>query len=763
MEFEELESIPGVGAKTAERLAELDDPLEAVSEGDVARIARAPGISEGRAARIARAAIRRRHGDSGTFLATDRAEELYGSILGLLQERAVTSYGRKRLETLYPSASASRIEEVRSFAEDAVEREPTPELLEALSDVEPLESPEVVRVRDRCLATRDAETYAEATDEMPELSVELVDDARDVSDLARGYSTVVVLDEAFAGIELEGDADVRVEPDALSEPAAVVPERTLSFFARNRDRLLAAAAVRRAVSAGSDTEGPRDDAEGPENDAGTSAGDTGTSAGDAGTSTGDTGTSAGDAGTSAGDTGTSVDGSPLGNDHEVSLDVETLERALERLTEAGGVDGDDRLCALETAIDDLDAAVSMAEGVANDRLRAAIEERDVTIEGADLLSLVERGAGVDSLLKRELSEEFTEAIEAARERLVDAVGIDDYESLARGAFPDEPTFPVEHDERVIDRLREELSADRDRRATRLKREVAEELDGLRRPAEALVDAALELDVELAVSRFAREFGCTFPVFDCTFPASDGTSPASDGTSPASDGTSPASGGSGIMIEGGRSPILDVTFEDVEPVDYGIEGVSLLSGVNSGGKTSTLDLVGTVVIAAQMGLPVPADSVRTRRFEALHYQAKTQGTLDAGAFESTLREFGSLVEGAEGRLVLVDELESITEPGASAVIIAGILEALAESDSAAVFVSHLAGEILDATDADADVSVDGIEAVGLVDGELRVNRSPIKDHLARSTPELIVEKLADERGNDGEFYSTLLEKFEEDGG
>ncbi|WP_181692151.1 helix-hairpin-helix domain-containing protein [Natronomonas sp. LN261] len=714
MEFEGLESIPGVGAKTADRLAELDDPVGAVSEGDVARIARAPGISEGRAARIARASIRQRHGDSGTFLATDRAEELYESILGLLQERAVTSYGRKRLETLYPSASASRIEEVRSFAKDAVEREPTPELLEALSDVEPLESPEVVRVRDRCLATSNAETYAEATDEMPELSVELVDDTRDVSDLARGYSTVVVLDEAFAGIELEGDADVRVEPDALSEPAAVVPERTLSFFARNRGRLLAAAAVHRTVSAGGNTEGPRNDTAAPVDDTGTPASDIKGSASDTKGSAGD---------------------GLLGSDHGTSLDVEALERALERLTEEGGVDDDERLCALETAIDDLDAAVSMAEGVANDRLRAAIEERDVTIEGADLLSLVERGAGVDSLLKRELSEEFAEAIEAARERLVDAVGVDDYESLARGAFPEEPTFPVEHDERVIDRLREELSADRDRRATRLKREMAEELDGLRRPAEALVDAALELDVELAVSRFAREFDCTFPTFE----------------------------GSGVVIEGGRSPILDIGFEDVEPVDYGIEGVSLLSGVNSGGKTSTLDLVGTVVIAAQMGLPVPADSVRTRRFEALHYQAKTQGTLDAGAFESTLREFGSLVEGAEGRLVLVDELESITEPGASAVIVAGILEAMAESDSTAVFVSHLAREILDATDADADVSVDGIEAVGLVDGELQVNRSPVKDHLARSTPELIVEKLADEGENDGEFYSALLEKFEEDSG
>ena len=156
----------------------------------------------------------------------------------------------------------------------------------------------------------------------------------------------------------------------------------------------------------------------------------------------------------------------------------------------------------------------------------------------------------------------------------------------------------------------------------------------------------------------------------------------------------------------------------------------------------------------MGLPVPADHARLSRFSELHYYAKSQGTLDAGAFESTLQDFGDLVDGADGRLVLVDELESITEPGASAKLIAGILESLDRQQTAAVFVSHLAREIREA--AAIDVAVDGIEAVGLVDGELEVNRSPVKEHLARSTPELIVEKLAAD--DDGEFYESLLEKF-----
>jgi dsDNA-specific endonuclease/ATPase MutS2 len=180
-------------------------------------------------------------------------------------------------------------------------------------------------------------------------------------------------------------------------------------------------------------------------------------------------------------------------------------------------------------------------------------------------------------------------------------------------------------------------------------------------------------------------------------------------------------------------------------------------VNSGGKTSLLDLVGLVVTLAHMGLPVPADHARVERIDELHYHAKGQGTLDAGAFESTLVEFGNLVtEVSEARdvLVLVDELESITEPGASANIMAGILEALSERKATAVFVSHLAREIQEA--AGIELAVDGIEAQGLEDGELVVDRSPVAGRLARSTPELIVEKLAAER--DAEFYGGLLEKF-----
>ena len=670
----EFEAIPGVGEKTAAALEDLDDAERALAEGDIATLARAPGLSEGRAAVVARGAIRRRHGDEGGFLATDRAREVYEDALDLLRERTVTDYGAKRVATFYPTRSASRIAEVRAFVDRATDRDPDPAVREALGGVEPLAPPPTRRVRDRCLATADAERFAAAEDAFPELSVEVVEDTRGLAELARSYATVIALDEQFAGVDVDGD--VRVRPDALDAPDEIVPERVLAFFAENRSRLLAAAEV--AEAAGLDPD----------------------------------------------------------------CDLDGLRDALDRVSDDGTVVGDAELDRLSTAVDDLDAAVGTAESVANDRLRDAIRERDVTIEGTDFLSLVEQGARVDSLLDRELADEYADAIDAAREHLVEALDLKPEEAgFAERAFPEDPAFPVAHEESVISRLRTELKAARDRRAARLKRELAADLSGLRDPAESLVRDALEVDVELAVARFAADFECTLPTFVGGEEHETGGSDADEDDH-------------GITIEGGRSPLLDVDFEDVDPVDYAVSGPTLLSGVNSGGKTSTLDLVALVVVLAQTGLPVPADRVELERFSELHYYAKTQGTLDAGAFESTLRDFRGLADGAANRLVLVDELESITEPGASAKIVAGILEALEEQAATAVFVSHLAREIRAA--ADFDVAVDGIEALGLEDGELVVNRSPVKDHLARSTPELIVEKLAADDGSG--FYDRLLRKF-----
>jgi len=159
----------------------------------------------------------------------------------------------------------------------------------------------------------------------------------------------------------------------------------------------------------------------------------------------------------------------------------------------------------------------------------------------------------------------------------------------------------------------------------------------------------------------------------------------------------------------------------------------------------------------MGLPVPSENAFSSIFEEIYYFSKSIGILSAGAFETTLKRFAGVILSPKIKLILVDELESITEPGAGAKVIGGILEMLNNNERCcAVFVSHLADEISKIV---KDlVRIDGIEASGLDDNlELIVDRTPKFNHLAKSTPELIVEKLfrSTDLENEKDIYEELL--------
>ena len=110
------------------------------------------------------------------------------------------------------------------------------------------------------------------------------------------------------------------------------------------------------------------------------------------------------------------------------------------------------------------------------------------------------------------------------------------------------------------------------------------------------------------------------------------------------------------------------------------------------------------------------------------------------------DLAEVVSDPTSKLILADELEAITEPGAGARIIAGmLLAAEAHPDTSMVLVTHLAPAIIEATGRD-DLRIDGIEARGLdEDLELIVDRTPRRNHLARSTPELIVRRLVERSG------------------
>jgi dsDNA-specific endonuclease/ATPase MutS2 len=268
------------------------------------------------------------------------------------------------------------------------------------------------------------------------------------------------------------------------------------------------------------------------------------------------------------------------------------------------------------------------------------------------------------------------------------------------------------------------------REHKLKTEIAIKLIQYEQPIKDAVQTLLDFDVFQAIGQFARDYQLSVPSIN----------PDSVG----------------VAFQEGRNIFLtQEALKDkitVIPVSYTIgkngwapestngERVVLLSGANSGGKSCLLQNVAQIAILAQMGMLVPASKAEVGIFDELYYYAKATGMLSAGAFESSLNNLANVVLSDSSKLVCFDEWEASTEPGAAAKVVAAVLELFSENpNSCVIFISHLAEDITQL--ARIPIRVDGIEATGL-DPQLNliVNRSPQFGKIAKSTPELIVERL-----------------------
>ncbi len=188
-------------------------------------------------------------------------------------------------------------------------------------------------------------------------------------------------------------------------------------------------------------------------------------------------------------------------------------------------------------------------------------------------------------------------------------------------------------------------------------------------------------------------------------------------------------------------------------------VAILTGANSGGKTTLLEHLAQMTLMARLGLPVVGAGVEVPWVDELHYVTARRG-LDAGAFEAFLKSFLPIARGDRRRLVLADEVEAVTELEAASRILGFFVDRIAAAKgSLAVIVSHMAPHVLRHTT--AAVRVDGIEAAGIdADNRLVVDRTPRMGHFARSTPELIIRRLAAvATGTDKELYTALLRRFD----
>jgi hypothetical protein len=426
---------------------------------------------------------------------------------------------------------------------------------------------------------------------------------------------------------------------------------------------------------------------------------------------------------------------------------ETVLDAFERYDEAGGTER----AAVEAALALREAGLEGAtfdalDGVDDEALRAAagalghVEERDGNeparvLGGADdeldrlraRLADVEelsgsafdvleevRGSGVRSL------SEFEGAVaEYVADETELTVG--EVRAAAADDVRDEADFVSETLRALVADLREDV----ERRESEVREELLGRVETAREDVDAAVAAVGDVAFDLSLGRFAAEHDLNRPEL-----VADGLAVAD---------------ARNLFLDGDVQPVtyavgghaLDAADVDPGPLPPTGDRVSVLTGANSGGKTTLLETLCAVVLLTAMGLPVPAERAQVGDFDAVVFHRR-HASFNAGVLESTLKSIvPPLTE--EGRpLMLVDEFEAITEPGRAADLLNGLVGLTVERDAVGVYVTHLAEDL---SPLPGEARIDGIFAEGLTaDLELEVDYQPRFGTVGKSTPEFIVSRL-----------------------
>jgi ribosomal protein S13 len=417
--------------------------------------------------------------------------------------------------------------------------------------------------------------------------------------------------------------------------------------------------------------------------------------------------------------------------------VATVKRIESSGDVAEGVDQDfDRL---RQASRKFETIVSEAEIWANDRIRGQVSSSQVVLEGDQVLNILEAAAAeaIDSdQLRRYLPPQVFDILMKSTQEAEDKLG--SLLELRRnelewvdGIFSETVALPLQADRQKVSRLQNYLRRAMHAREHQLKSQIASKLIQFQQVVRDAVQTLLDFDLFQGVGRFARDYQLSIPEL----------------VGGKAVGLAFQDGHNLFLMQQALQGKLEVTAVSYsvgqtnwKPEHTAGERVILLSGANSGGKSCLLQNVIQVAILAQMGMLVPASKAEVSVFDELYYYAKSHGMLSAGAFESSLNNLANIVTSGASKLACFDEWEASTEPGAAAKVVAAVLELFHENPSSCViFVSHLSDDILQLCR--VPIRVDGIEASGLdANLNLVVSRSPKFGKIAKSTPELIVERL-----------------------
>ncbi|MFC6764951.1 MutS-related protein, partial [Natrinema soli] len=196
----------------------------------------------------------------------------------------------------------------------------------------------------------------------------------------------------------------------------------------------------------------------------------------------------------------------------------------------------------------------------------------------------------------------------------------------RDAMPTDAADATDFVGDTLRTLRTDLTAAVDEREETVASERRETLADARGAVDQAVEAVDDIALHLSLARFALEYDCTRPVFVTGEDAAVSVVNARNLTLVARDG------------------------ESVQPVTYGLgehgitsvpngvnavpgeQRVAVLTGANSGGKTTLLETLCQIVLLATMGLPVPADRAEVTPVDSLVFHRR-HASFNAGVLES----------------------------------------------------------------------------------------------------------------------------------
>jgi hypothetical protein len=408
------------------------------------------------------------------------------------------------------------------------------------------------------------------------------------------------------------------------------------------------------------------------------------------------------------------------------IDREDLETAASALSD---LDGGDVARGVDEELDDLRDALDGVESLAADSLDAMEEIREEAKAGAEF------GEVVVDYVASETDAGFRRVRDTTPDEAVDAADF-------------------------VNATLRELRADLGEAVEERERSVARRLRGRIAETRSAIDAAKgevsELSFNLSLARFAAAFDLTRPAFaENGFAVRNARNVSIEASDESVQPVTYAVGGHDLAGDSGDADSpdgeLDTDSEpDADPAPPDGDRVSVLTGANSGGKTTLLETLCQVALLAQMGLPVPAERAEVSISEDIVFHRR-HASFNAGVLESTLRSIVPPLTEGSNTLMLVDEFEAITEPGSAADLLHGLVRLTVDRGALGVFVTHLADDLKPLPE---KARKDGIFAEGLDDDlDLEVDYQPRFDTVGKSTPEFIVSRLlagADERAERAGF-------------